>query len=53
MRLTNDLKTLRFEQSHVNLCVFRKFVARKMEAVLEVHVDHLLALTITKEGMTT
>ena len=53
MRLTNDLKTLGFDQSHINPCVFSKFVARKMEAVLEVHVDDLLALTVTKEGMMT
>ena len=33
--------------------MFREFVARKMEAVLEVHVDDLPALTVTKEGMKT
>ena len=51
MRLTNDLKTLGFEQSRVDPCVFRKFVAGKMEVILVVHLDDLLALTVTKEAM--
>ena len=33
--------------------MFRKFVAGKMEATLVVHVDDLLALTVTKEAMET
>ena len=53
MRLTNDLKTLGFEQLHVSPCAFRTFVAGKMEAILVVHVDDLLALTVTKEAMET
>ena len=52
-RLTNDLKMLGFEQSRADLCVFRKFVAGKMETILVVHVDDLLALTVTKEAMKT
>ena len=50
MRLTNDLKTLGFEQSHADPCVFRKFVAGKMEAIRVVYVNDLLALTVTKEA---
>ena len=53
MRLANDLKTLRFEQSLADLCVFRNFVSGKMEAIIVVHVDGLLALTVTKEAMET
>ena len=48
MRLINDLKTLGFEQPHADPCVFRKYVAGKMEAILMVHVNDLLALTVTK-----
>ena len=48
MRLTNDLKTLGFEQSRADPCVFRKFAAGKMEVILVVHVDDLLALAVTK-----
>ena len=33
--------------------MFHKFVAGKMEAILVVHVDDLLALTVTKEAMQT
>ena len=51
MKLTNDLKTSGFEQSHADPCLFRKFVAGKMEAILVVHVDDLLVLTVTKEAM--
>ena len=53
MRLTNDLKTLGFEQSRAGPCVFRKLVAGKMEAILVVHEDDLLTLTVTKETMET
>ena len=38
MRLANDLKTLGFEQSSIDPCVFHKFVAGKMEVILVVHV---------------
>ena len=53
MKLINDLKTLGFEQSHADPCVLHKYVAGKMEAILVVHVDDLLALTVTKEAMKT
>ena len=53
MRLTNDLKTLGFEQLRADPCVFRTFVAGKMEAILVVYVDDLLALTVTKEAIET
>ena len=46
MRVTNDLKMLGFEQSRADPCVLRAF-AGKMEAILVVHVDDLLALTVT------
>ena len=40
-------------QSRADPCVFRKFAAGKMEAILAVYVDDLLALTVTKEAMET
>ena len=52
-RLTNDLKTLRFEHSRADPFVFRKFIAGKMEAILMVQVDDLLALTVTRKAMET
>ena len=53
MGLTNDLKTLEFEQSRADPCVFRKFAAGKMGAILMVHVSALLALTVMKEATET
>ena len=49
MRLTNDRKTWGFEQSRDNPHMFRNFVAGKTKAILVVHMDELLALTVTKE----
>ena len=53
MRLTDNLKTLGFEQSRADPCVFPMFVARKTEAILVVYVNDLLALTVTKEATET
>ena len=53
MRPVNDLETLGFEQSRADPHVFCKFVAAKTEAILVVHVNNLLALTVTKEAMET
>ena len=51
IRLTNNLKTLGFEPSHAGHCVSHKYVAGKMEAILVVHGDDLLDLTVTNEAM--
>ncbi|CAM9772712.1 unnamed protein product [Ascophyllum nodosum] len=53
MRLANDLKTLGLEQTRADPCLFHMFDVGKMEAILVVHVDDLLALTVTKEAMET
>ena len=53
IRLTDNLKTLGFEQSRADSCVFPTFVAGKMEAILVVYVNDLLALTVTKEAAET
>ena len=51
MKVTNDLKMLGFAQSRADPCIFRKAIVGKMEAILVVHVDDLLALAITNEAM--
>ena len=48
MRLTDNLNTSGFEKLHADPCVFCKLVTGKMEAILVVHEDDLLALTVTK-----
>ena len=53
MALTNNLKMLGFEQSRDGTCVFRTFVTGKVEAILVVHVDDLLPVTVAKEAMET